>query len=79
MQTLTKSNMGMTQDNYGNFVQPVPLVKKKKFRDYNKIVTNPKYKNFDIESCGSAYFKDWDFTNDEIDIRELIKKSENRK
>lgn len=33
----------------------------------------------DIESCGSAYFKEWDFTNDELDIREIIKKCESRK
>jgi hypothetical protein len=42
-------------------------------------VTNPKFKAFDIESCGSNYFKDWEFSNDELDIRDMIKKVESRK
>ena len=50
--------------------------KKKKIRNYEKIVTNPLFKHLDIESCGSAYFKDWDVNNDEMDIRDMIKKVE---
>lgn len=48
-------------------------------RNYDRIVTNPQFKAYDAESCGSAYFKDWEYTNDELDIRELIKKVESRK
>ena len=57
----------------------MPSQKKKKVRNYEKIITNPKFKEFDAESCGSAYFKDWEFTNEELDIRDLIKKAELRK
>ena len=30
--------------------------KKQKIHDYTRIVTNPRYKAFDDETCGSAYF-----------------------
>jgi hypothetical protein len=47
--------------------------------NYERIVTNPKDKKLDVESCGSFYLKDWELGNDEIAIRDTIKKSENRK
>lgn len=58
---------------------PPPAMKKKKLRNYEKIVTHFKDRKHDVESCGSVYFKDWEFGNDEIHIREIIKKCENRK
>ncbi len=64
----------------GMYGGPAPQpVKKKKLRNYEKIVTGFKYRHYDIESCGSVLFKDWEFTNEELDIRELIKKVEGRK
>jgi hypothetical protein len=53
--------------------------KKKKIHDYEKIVTNPKYKRFDEETCGSAYLNSWDPGKDELNIRAIIRKCENRK
>jgi len=42
-------------------------------------VSNPKDRQYDIESCGSVYLKDWELGNDEIAVRDIIKKCENRK
>lgn len=53
--------------------------KRKKKHLYEKIVTHPKDKEHDEETCGSAYFKDCDFDDYEIRIREQIKKCEKRK
>jgi hypothetical protein len=64
--------------NYNHHVEP-NQPKKKKLRNYDRIVTNPKDTQYDIESCGSVYLKDWELGNDEIAIRETIKKCENRK
>ena len=58
------------------YTQALPKKRKKRF--YEKIVTNTKYKDLDEESCGSAYFKDLEFGNDELDLRDLIKKVEAR-
>lgn len=67
-------------DSFNPFVVPqLPPQKKRKIRNYDKIVTAPKYRQYDIESCGSALFKDWEFSNEELDIRDLIKKVQNRK
>lgn len=73
---------GSPNDNFNPFAaasinQQPP--KKRKIRNYDKIVTNTKYRQYDIESCGSALFKDWEFSNEELDIRDLIKKVEGRK
>lgn len=55
-------------------------LKKKKVRNYEKIVTNKKDVHLDIETCGTGmYFREWDPSQDELNIREIIKKSENRK
>ena len=43
-----------------------PEPKKKKVHNYEKILTNPKDKKLDVESCGSFYLKDWELGNDEI-------------
>ena len=56
-----------------------PIIKKKKLRNYEKIVTNPKDKQYDLESCTSYYLKDYDIVSDEINIRDSIKRCENRK
>lgn len=77
--TLNKVNSGATLEYYGNFPQNPQVQKKKKLRHYDRIVTNPKYKAFDIESCGSAFFKNLEYHNEEIDIRDMIKKVESRK
>jgi hypothetical protein len=53
--------------------------KKKKLRNYERIVTNPKDISLDLESCGSYYLKDWELGTDEIHLRDTIRKSENRK
>ena len=45
-----------------------------KLRDYKRIVTNPKYKYFDEETCGSAYFNDCNASEKEIYIRDTFKK-----
>lgn len=45
-----------------------------KVRDYKRIVTNPKYKYLDDETCGSAYFNDCNASDNEIDIRNTFKK-----
>jgi hypothetical protein len=42
--------------------------------DYTRIVTNPKYKYFDEETCGSAYFNDCNASERELDVRETFKK-----
>jgi hypothetical protein len=42
--------------------------------DYSRIVTNPKYKYFDEETCGSAYFNDCNASEQEIDVRESFVK-----
>ncbi len=47
--------------------------------DYTRIVTNPRYKYFDDETCGSAYFNDCNCSEREIDIRDMIKKNETSK
>lgn len=44
--------------------------------DYGRIVTNPRYKYFDEETCGSAYFNECAVSERELDIREVIKKNE---
>ena len=43
------------------------------------MVTNPRYKYFDEETCGSAYFNECNVSEKELDIREVIKKSEQTK
>ena len=53
--------------------------KKIKLHDYTRIVTNPRYKYFDDETCGSAYFNDCNCSEKELDIREMIKKNESTK
>eukprot|EP00347_Sterkiella_histriomuscorum_P007426 403348965 len=73
---------GNPTDNFNPFaaaVLPPPPQKKRKLRNYDKIVTNKNYRQYDVESCTSALFKDYEFTNDELDIRDLIKKVEGRK
>lgn len=56
-------------------INPLPPPQpKKKIHDYARIVTNPRYKCFDEETCGSAYFNDCNASEKEIDIRETIKK-----
>jgi hypothetical protein len=42
-------------------------------------VTNKKDVQYDIETCGSVYFREWDPSQDELNIRDIIKKSEKRK
>lgn len=49
--------------------------KKLKMHDYKKIVTNPRYKFFDDETCGSALFNECNYSEKELDIREMIKKN----
>jgi hypothetical protein len=44
----------------------MPKPTKEKLRDYSRIVTNPKY--YDEETCGSAYFRD--FNMDEKEMNE---------
>lgn len=46
--------------NFNEFGHPLAPIKKKKLRNYEKIVTHPLYRHLDVESCGSAYFKDWE-------------------
>lgn len=53
--------------------------KKRKIHDYSRIVTNPRYKFFDDETCGSAYFNDCNCSERELDIRDMIKKNEQTK
>ncbi len=53
-----------------------PVEKKRKVHDYTRIVTNPRYKCFDDETCGSAYFDNCNCSEGELDIRELIKKNQ---
>lgn len=56
----------MQQQQYGQysnlneFGHPLASIKVKKLRNYDKIVTHPLFKHLDVESCGSAYFKDWE-------------------
>ena len=47
---------------------------KQKKGDYSRIVTNPKFKFFDEETCGSAYFNDCNASEREIDVRETLKR-----
>lgn len=54
-------------------------MKKHKIHDYSRIVTNPKYKYLDEETCGSAYFEDGNMSERETEIRDIIKKSEANK
>lgn len=46
--------------------------------DYSRIVTNPKYKFFDEETCGSAYFNEYNASEREIDVRETLKRQQYR-
>ena len=39
-------------------------------------MTNPKYKHMDEETCGSAYFNEYNVSERELDIRETIKNNE---
>jgi hypothetical protein len=48
-------------------------------RNYDRIVSNPKDRQLDLESCGSVYLKDWELGNDEIALRDTIRKCEIRK
>jgi len=43
-------------------------------RNYEKIVTNPKDKLLDIESCGQDYFDNNPMGKEEMEIREMLKK-----
>lgn len=56
--------------------QNINQEKKHKVHDFSRIVTNPRYKYFDDETCGSAYFNDCNVSERELDIREAIKKYE---
>lgn len=42
-------------------------------------MTHPRYKYFDEETCGSAYFNECNASERELDIREMIKKHETTK
>ena len=53
--------------------------KKEKIHDYTRIVTNPRYKYFDEETCGSAYFNDCNASDKELEIRDTIKRNQNTK
>jgi|LauGreDrversion4_2_1035121.scaffolds.fasta_scaffold219299_1 hypothetical protein len=57
--------------NYNKNMQQTINTKK---GDYSRIVTNPKYKYFDEETCGSAYFNDCNASEGEIDVRESFVK-----
>ena len=39
-------------------------------------MTNPRYKAFDDETCGSAYFNECNCSERELDIRDVIKKNQ---
>jgi uncharacterized membrane-anchored protein YjiN (DUF445 family) len=47
-----------------------------KKHDYSRIVTNMRYKYFDEETCGSAYFNDCNIDEKEIEIRDMIKRNQ---
>lgn len=67
----------MMQNNMGSndmLQNPLHPHHNKKKRDYARIVTNPKYKYFDEETCGSALFNDFNASERELNIRDTIKK-----